>query len=326
MQINYAKNVKTNINLKDNKELRAAILGIVQNAIKLNHLDFTLIENSYNNESIQLVFRNITSSSANSILVLTNYRILYINQSTLDNILHGNVLRDQNIEKNILFVDLSSCQDNLYQDEYSLILQYGNDMKFTIYSEARSDSAFIKEEIKPIILRNNEQMVEAYNKSIEKDSNIPLDISSIVIDPNEKTIQEVIDDEQQKEREKEEREKSNKIKPVSSIQEHKNITKERGDSVASASMPDTSEPDNKCQVAFGPAPSGYHQIDVIYVQGPTFNWISNNGDFPRAMGKAISTLLDTLQPDEFVCNLQFTTQNMGDTFAVNLAGDLYKKD
>ena len=30
MQINYAKNVKTNINLKDNKELRAAILGIVQ--------------------------------------------------------------------------------------------------------------------------------------------------------------------------------------------------------------------------------------------------------------------------------------------------------
>lgn len=76
-------------------------------------------------------------------------------------------------------------------------------MKFTIYSEARSDSAFIKEEIKPIILRNNEQMVEAYNKSIEKDSNIPLDISSIVIDPNEKTIQEVIDDEQQKEREKE---------------------------------------------------------------------------------------------------------------------------
>ena len=111
-----------------------------------------------------------------------------------------------------------------------------------------------------------------------------------------------------------------------SFQEHKNITKERGDSVASASMPDTSEPDNKCQVAFGPAPSGYHQIDVIYVQGPTINWISNNGDFPRAMGKAISTLLDTLQPDEFVCNLQFTTQNMGDTFAVNLAGDLYKKD
>jgi hypothetical protein len=55
MQINYAKNVKTNINLKDNKELRAAILGIVQNAIKLNHLDFTLIENSYNNESIQLI-------------------------------------------------------------------------------------------------------------------------------------------------------------------------------------------------------------------------------------------------------------------------------
>lgn len=303
MQINYAKNVKTNINLKDNKELRAAILGIVQNAIKLNHLDFTLIENSYNNESIQLVFRNITSSSANSILVLTNYRIIYINQSTLDNILHGNVLSEQSIERNILFVDLTSCQDNIYQGEYSLILQYGNDMKFTIYSEARSDSDFIKEEIKPIILRNNEQMVEAYNKSIEKDSNIPLDISSIVIDPNEKTIQEVIDDEQQREHEAEEKEKSNKLKPVSSIQEHKNITKEKDDSVASAPKSDTSEPDNKCQVAFGPAPSGYHQIDVIYVQGPTINWISNNGNFPKAMGKALSTLLDTLQPDEFVCNL-----------------------
>ena len=96
MQINYAKKVKANINLKNNKELRAAILGIVQNAIKLNHLDFTLVGNSYNNESIQLIFRNITSSSANSILVLTNYRILYINQSTLDNILHGNVLNEQN--------------------------------------------------------------------------------------------------------------------------------------------------------------------------------------------------------------------------------------
>lgn len=330
MQINYAKNVKANINLKDNKELRAAILGIIQSATKLNHLDFTLIGNGYNNESIQLVFRNITSSSANSILVLTNYRIIYINQSTLDNILHGNALNEQNIKKNILFIDLTSCQDNIYQGEYSLILQYGNDKKFTIYSEARSDSDFIKEKIKPIILRNNEQMVEAYNKSIEKDSNIPLDISSIVIDPNEKTIQEVIDDEQQREHEAEENEKSNRLKPVSPIQEHKNITKEKDDSTVPLSKSDENENNSsknaRCQLAFGPAPSGYHQIDVIYVQGPTINWISNNGNFPKAMGKALSTLLDTLQPDEFVCNLQFTTQNMGDTFAVNLAGDLYKKD
>lgn len=330
MQINYAKNVKANINLKNNKELRAAILGIVQNAIKLNHLDFTLVGNSYNNESIQLIFRNITSSSANSILVLTNYRILYINQSTLDNILHGNVLNEQNIEKNILFVDLTSCQDNIYQGEYSLILQYENDRKFTIYSEARSDSNFIKREIKPIILRNNEQMVEAYNRSIEKDGNIPLDISSVVIDPNEKTIQEVIDDEQRREHEAEEKEKSNKIKPVFSIQEHKNITKEKDDSTVPMSRSDESKNNSskktRCQVAFGPAPSGYHQIDVVYVQGPTINWISNNGNFPKAMGKALSMLLDMLQPDEFVCNLQFTTQNMGDTFAVNLAGDLYKKD
>lgn len=314
MQIKYDKKVESNIDLTQEKELRIAILNIVQHAIKNNHLDSNIASANglYTNEIIQLVFRTVPSGFNNNLLIITNYRLLHINQSILTNILHGDSTDNRNLKENVLFINLNSCQDNFYQGNYSLVLQYGNTKQLIIDSEIADDSLFIRNKIKPLVLKNNEEMVEAYNRMLDLEYASPFDISSIEIDPNEEPIQNIVN-------------KNLKIDKTKEIKKAKQNEKNSApDSKNSTKQNIATNPN--CQYSFGPAPKGYHLIDVIYVQGETINWISNNGNFNKAMDKAFSELASIINPDEFVCNLKFTTQNMGDTFAVNLAGDLYKKD
>ena len=136
MQIKYDKKVESNINLTQEKELRIAILNIGQHAIKNNHLDSNIASANklYTNEIIQLVFQTIPSGFNNNLLIITNYRLLHINQSILTNILHGDSTDNRNLKENILFSNLNSCQDNFYQGNYSLVLQYGNTKQLHVVS------------------------------------------------------------------------------------------------------------------------------------------------------------------------------------------------
>lgn len=313
MQIKYVENIKSNLDMTNKKILRASILRIVQQSIIRNHLDFDLALNNdfYKDEEISIIFKSEHLGLNNNLLIITNYRIVNISQSTIDTIINGENANENNIKDNFLFIDLSSCQDNLYDGSYSLILKYGDNKKLIINANTEHDATFIKKSIKPLILNNNEKMVETYNTLIEEKNTQPFDISSLKIDPKEKTVQDAIQEEADVTNDTNSKKKDSRqeIQDQSKTEEEDNDAKE-----------------NKCRFSFGPAPKGYHQVDIIYAQGPTINWISNNGNFPKGMDKALEELVKIMDDDEFVCNLRFTTQNMGDTFAVNLAGDLYKKD
>lgn len=310
MQIEYARNVKSNLDIVNKKLLRASILRIVQQAASTNHLEFSLsADNSfYKNETINIIFESKGLGLSNNLVVVTNYRIINVTKSTVDTIVNGEKLDEDNVKDNLLFIDLTACQDNLYEGTYSLILNYRDNKKLIINSETETDAAFIKKNIKPLVLKYNERMVEIYNNLIEKNDNQPFKPSSLKIDPQEKTVQEIINEE-----EKEQAQSSSE--PVN---ESKN-TKQRMHNQNGLS-------NSNCHYSFGPAPKGYHQVDIIYAQSPTIEWISGNGNFRNGMAKALEELDKLMEPDDFVYNLRFTTQDMGDTFTVNLAGDLYKKN
>lgn len=318
MKIEYSKDVKSNIDLTNEKELKASILGIVKQSIEENHLDFRLTPASafYKNEIITIIYKAKRFGVDDDFIIITNYRILCVPQSTVNAIIRGEKFNNYSIKDNLLFIDLSSCQDNVYNDIYSLILQYGKANKLIINSDSKYEASFIKANIKPLILKNNDRMVEAYNSLIEKADDLPFDITSIVIDPNEQTLQEI----------RAEKEKKKKQTINFEGQGERHDDKSLIQNSNSGNVAESKELAEKCHYSFGPAPKGYHQIDVVYAQGPTINWLSNNGNFVKGMQKALGELSSMIKDDEFVCNMRFTTQNMGDTFAVNLAGDLYKKD
>ena len=310
MQIEYVKDVKSNLDIANQKLLRASILRIVKQSAITNHLEFSLTANNfYETERINIVFKKEHVGLNNNLVVITNYRIINISQSIIDSFIHGEQTSEEFIKDNLLFIDLTACQDNFYEGKYSLILNYGNKKKLIIDSETEDDATFIKSHIKPLILENNDKMVEAYNNLIEKTDNQPFEVSSLKIDPEEKTIQEII-----REEEKEQVQASSKA-----------ISKSNDNNQFTGSQ--ISNMNGNCHYSFGPAPiEGYHQVNIIYAQSPKINWINNTESFTEGMDKALNKLQKLLKPDEFVYNLQFTTQNMGDTVTVNLAGDLYKKD
>lgn len=318
MQIKYSKDVKSNIDLLKDEELRASILEVVKESIGDHHLDFSIssANDLYKNEVIRIVFKFKYFGLNANLVIITNYRIINIPQSTINTIIRGEQIDSDNIKNNILFIELNACQDNVYNGEYSLILKYRETDELIINGDSKGDSSFIKKNIKPLILGNNDKMVKAYNSLVEKADDLPFDVTSIIADPSEKTLQEIVTQKLKTENEDNNFEKQDQSADDEGLTEkinHKKIT----------------EPDDKpsvCHYSFGPAPKGYHQTDVVFAQGPSVNWISNNGNFVKGMQKALDELGSMLQDDELVCNMRFTTQNMGDTFAVNLAGDLYKKD
>lgn len=75
----------------------------------------------------------------------------------------------------------------------------------------------------------------------------------------------------------------------------------------------------------GPKTDDYEYEDMVYVQAQNINWIANAGNFVRAMDKIMSNFSEFVGPDECIFNMRYTTQSMGDTYAVNAVGDLCKK-
>lgn len=105
MQIKYVENVKSNLDMTNKKILRASILRIVQQSIIRNHLDFDLALNNdfYKDEEISIIFKSEHLGLNNNLLIITNYRIVNISQSTIDTIINGENANENNIKDNFLF-------------------------------------------------------------------------------------------------------------------------------------------------------------------------------------------------------------------------------
>lgn len=78
---------------------------------------------------------------------------------------------------------------------------------------------------------------------------------------------------------------------------------------------------NNCSVFVGPMTDKYEYDCMVFTQAENINWMSNNGDFNRAMEKIIKNFNSVVGKDQCIFNFRYTTQNMGDTYSVNAVGD-----
>lgn len=78
---------------------------------------------------------------------------------------------------------------------------------------------------------------------------------------------------------------------------------------------------NNCSVFVGPMTDKYEYDCMVFTQAENINWMSNNGDFNRAMEKIIQNFNSVVGKDQCIFNFRYTTQNMGDTYSVNAVGD-----
>ncbi|WPK17548.1 hypothetical protein BB06_02805 [Pediococcus pentosaceus CGMCC 7049] len=83
--------------------------------------------------------------------------------------------------------------------------------------------------------------------------------------------------------------------------------------------------DNNGRIHVGSMPDNFEYVDIIYTQAENFNFVSNNGNFTRAMDKIMNQLYPLIGPEQSIFNLRITSQNMGDTYSVNAVGDLCER-
>ncbi|QZN93374.1 hypothetical protein KZE55_02060 [Limosilactobacillus panis] len=303
MYIRYAKNCKENYDLNQNDDLSAVILDIVYSAALDNpmQLDLKKSDNYYANEDILYIFHNDSPSFLSyDFYIITNFRILAIDTDYINNILDNKKL-EKTVDKNYLLSKLDTIKSKKSNKGLYYVDITGNDDTFPIKSSNPSTSKLIETDITPLLFKLNDRIVKAYNKTLLLSDN-QLDVNSITISPKEKPF----------------------LNAEQRIPFPTDVEKENSAFEMQSRVRKTKH--NAPQVAFGPAPEGYHLDRIAYSQGQVINVINENGNFIKAMQRAIDSIEQDLAPDEMMCNIKFQTQNMEETLAVNLGCDIYKKD
>lgn len=303
MYIRYAKNCKENCKLNQNTDLRAVILDIVYSAALDNPMQLNLkkSDNYYANEDILYVFHNDSPSFLSyDFYIITNFRILPIDTDYINNILDSKKL-EKTTDKNYLLSKIDTINSKKSNKGLYYVDITSNGDTFPIKSNNPNTSKLIERDITPLLFKLNDRIVDTYNKTLQLNDN-QLDIDSITISPKESPF---LNTEQRTPYPTDVERENSAFGEQSRVRKTKN---------------------NAPQVAFGPAPKGYHLDRIAYSQGQVINIINENGNFIKAMQRAIDSIEQDLAPDEMMCNIKFQTQNMENTLAVNLGCDIYKKD